>query len=520
MVLVVSWSNSTGEAQRNWKIGIGIHNVSEIVICTVIVLIRMRIARHRKSLLVVAALLVMTAGVLAYLKLTKPKPWSHDRMVEGAIHSVSTGMICGGKEIVVAAGFVRGSGKELIRVVCCYDSLYGRVMWEKRKGGYLDRDVSQVNVSMDGNGDVLVSSFKRVSNQHSMAKLEKLCGADGSPIWEKEFSVDDSPYLIPFTPPAIDVSGNVWVIALEQKLNVRLNSLLLLSGRDGTLISTSELSETSSDMSAAEVVCLKRGGALAFITRQVSGEFVYRFSSAGERLESYPLDFSTGATGTLNLRRYVDEERQRVIISEESWEDGYSTWGTSIVHTAAFSIEGGKKQWESSISLPGKWGHSEGYLPELCHLRPDGDLEYRYEVQVTDSKFDWQNWQVVKGIPLPARIREVRKCLERTLISGKDGSSGKAEAVTSWDNWFEAQELEAGTSTKENHRNGYELHGLGRYRCRDSRCWLPEASSTQPGVRRLCFRVVRTPSGSIILPRNPTGRNYLTGFKNWQIMAP
>ncbi|OYV07145.1 MAG: hypothetical protein CFE26_02535 [Verrucomicrobiales bacterium VVV1] len=519
-MLVVSWSNSTGEARRNWKIWIGFHNVSEIVVCAVILLIRMRIARHRKSLLVVAALLVMTAGVLAYLKLTKPKPWSHDRMAEGAIHSVSTGMIRGGKEIVVAAGFVRGSGNELIRVVCCYDALSGAVLWEKRKDGYLNQDAPQVNVSMDGNGDILVSSFRRVPSQHSVVTLAKLCGPDGSRIWEKEFSVVDSSYQIPFTPPAIDVSGNVWVIALEQKLNVRISSLILLSGGDGTLISTSELSESSSDTSAAEVVCLKRGGTLVFITRQVSGEFVYRFSSAGELLESYPLDFSTGGTGTLDIRRYVDEERQRFIISEESWEDGYSTWGTSNVHTAAFSIAGGKKQWESSIPLSGKWGHSEGYLPELCHLRPDGDLECRYEVYVTDSKFDWQHWKKVKGIPLPARISEVRKCLEKTLVSGKDGSKGMAKAVSSRDNWFELQELEAGTSTKEAHRYGHKVFGSGRYRCRDSRRWLLVAASGPAGVGRQSFRVVQTPSGRIILSRDPTDRNYLPGFKNWQIMAP
>lgn len=467
-----------------------------------------------------AALLVMTAGVLVYLKLTKPKPWSDDRMVEGAIHSVASGMIRGGKEMVVAAGFVRGSDKELIRVVCCYDALSGRVLWEKRKGGYLDQDVPQVNVSMDGNGDVLVSSFKSVPNQYSVVTLEKLSGPDASRIWEKEFTVVDGYYLIPLTPPAIDVSGNVWVIALEQKADVRMNSLLLLSGRDGTLISASELPESSIDTIAAEVVCLKRGGALVFTTWKNSGQFVYRFSSAGKQLESHPLDLSTEAGGALDLLRFVDEERQRIIISKHSWEDGYSTGATSIVLTAAFSMEGGRKQWESSISMPRNWEDSDGYLPEFCHLRPDGDLECRYEVQVTESKFDWQHWQVAKGIPLPERISEFKKCLERILVSGKDGSKGMAEAVSSWGNWFEAQELEAGTSTKEAHRYGHEVIGSERYRCRDSRRWLPEDPSTQSGVRRRCFRVVRTPSGRMILSRDPTDRNYLTGYKNWQIMAP
>jgi hypothetical protein len=491
----------------------------EMLVSAVIRLKSMRIVWIRKSVSILLALVLIAAGLSGFRHFTRPKPWSDDRMIEGVIYSVATGTITGGREIVVAGGFVHDPGKGLNRVVCCYDAATGRIFWENSQGGYADLPGLQMNVAIDGNGDIFVTSHKRFSDQNTVATLEKLKGPDGCRIWEKEFSVSDWLTGNRIIPPSLDHSGNIWLIESIVEGDSRLSRLRLLSGESGSVIAIRELTQSKGVYLSPETVCLKRGGALLFIFRDTGEQQVFRFSTAGEVLQCFPLVFSTGGTGTLNLRRYVDEERCRVLISEELWQHGYSSWGTSIVQTAAFSMESGEKLWETSNSLPGRWGHSEGYLPELAFLKSDGDLEYRHEALVIDTKIDWHRWKMVKGIPLPERVSEEWKRLERSLVSAADGSIGNAASVTSWENWFEAQEREAGTSTKEIYTNGQSLHGSGRFRCRDARRWLPASPSKQTGVRRQCFRVVRTPSGRLILSRDPNDRNFVPQVRNWQIRA-
>ena len=481
----------------------------------------------KKAVSVFLSIVLGAVGILAWWHLTTPKPWSDERMVEGAIYSIVAGKISGGREIVVAGGFVRGNEGKFSRVICCYDAENGQILWENNKTGYTDLGGLQVNVALDGNGEVIVTSHNSNSDQSGVATLEKLAGTTGDQLWVNDILVfrrasgTGYPTTNFIVTPSIDHFGNIWLIQPSSAGNRVQSHLCLFDARNGALVSRYHLTESEHRNLPSEVICLKGGGAIVFaFGSDMQQQYAFRFSNAGKLLHRFPVDFTTGSSSSLELRRYVDEEHHRIMVSVERWQDGYSKWGSSVVQTAAFSMESGSKLWESSSTLVGAWGHSEGCLSELAVLQPNGDLEYRQETQVAKKRLDWGHWKMVNGIPLPSSVIKHEKRLVRSLVSGSDGLVGKPEPVSGLNNWFEAQEKESGTTTKEIYKKGFlEFHSLGRIRCRDARRWLAADNRIDAGGKMLCFRVVRSPSGRVILSRDPNDRDFESQFMNWQIKA-
>ncbi len=481
---------------------------------------------RRRAVSAILSMLLAAAGILGWWHFTKPNPWSDEREVEGAIYSAVTGKNPEGREILVAGGFQRRDARGFSRAICCYDVKNGQILWENDKAGYLELRGLQMNVAMDDKGDIFVTSHSSPFGHCRDATLEKLSGSSGNLIWAKDISVfpwiSTGGYQMEnfIVPPSIDLLGNIWLVeptSAGPRYQVRL---CVFDGLGGSLINDCPLNGSENLYTLPEIDCLKMGGALVFASGRGTEQSAYRFSAAGKLLHQFPVDFPPGSSGSLNLRRFVDEKHQRILISEEEWQDGYDIWGSSLIKTAAFDLKSGKKQWESSSKLQGTWGHTEGCLPQLTLLRANGDLEYRHESRIANKRIDWHRWESFGGIPLPARVITDKKCLARSLVSTADGSVGKSTLISSSENWFETQDQESGATTKEIYKQGFlEFYSLGRIRCRDARRWLPAATQTETGRQIQCFRVVRTPSGRVILSRDPNDYDFRPGERKWQIRA-
>lgn len=485
----------------------------------------MKIAARKQVVFPLLITLLAAIGIFGWWHFTKPQPWSDDRVSEGAIYSIASGVLHKEREIVVAGGFIHSDENGFNKVICCYDAKNGEILWENREAGYLDTAGLQIHVALDHNGDVFVTSHQPHQDQRNIATLEKRSGVNGTLIWTKNVTVIPKlliggyPVDHLILPPAIDPLGKIWVIeATAEKLRSRIR-LCQFDGQNGSKVNESFLTEFDYLHLLPEIICLKTGGAVVFASGGSDKQTAFRFSAAGKLLHQFQLDFSTSGSDLLSLRRYVDEARKRILISNETWQNGYDKWGSSSVKTAAFCLESGNKQWESLIALQGEWGHHEGYLPELAAIQSNGDLEYRHESQNTTVKIDWRRWNLSYGIPLPAHTKEISKRLIMSHVSGTDGSVGKPRFENHRKNWFQVQAEDAGTSSQEIYRTDNRFSDLGRIRCRDARQWLPSVNQTDARKRKPCFRVIRTPSGRIILSRDPNDKSYGSKSSNWQVKA-
>jgi hypothetical protein len=460
---------------------------------------------------------------------TKFKSWSDDRGLSGVICSVATGEIPERREIIVVGGLLKKSEKSHGNLVCCYDADTGKILWEHQDGEFFDWKHLQVWVSLDMQGDVFIASC--TPNLTTTSKLEKRSGLDGHLMWRMDFTKQKGlfssggwqfrDYIFP---PSVDRTGNVWLLRTENPGKSGVIHLSLLNGRNGELISSSLVAEkVPYSIRPKDFVCLEGGGAILFHSYG-HARYVTRYSADGKQISQFPVTRTSDNYQPEDFRLFVDERHQRIILCDEvktdvGWPDS-PRWGSREVGVVAFSITSGTKLWDTSIDLEGGWGYARGYIPELVRLLPKGDLEFRHEEPVTRKRINWRKWTEYKGIPVPERIIEKKTRLLRTIMSGEDGSVGKADVVKSAGSWFQVQLEESGSSTKEIFDLRFRLYLEGENRCRDSRSWRP-AEEDGPGSQKThCFRVLRCPSGRAVLSRDPQAFYYGHRENLWQVSSP
>ncbi len=247
-----------------------------------------------------------------------------------------------------------------------------------------------------------------------------------------------------------------------------------------------------------------------------------RFSSKGELLCQFSVEYSDyERIDAIELRRYVDENHRRIILLNECWRGFCTMRGGNHIHAASFSLEGGRKQWESIYQFKKEPNWLAGHLPELVVVRKDGDLELRDGIQIQKKKTNWLRWRIHKGVPTPERSLAFRRSLSRTFISGTYGTPTKTTLEPSLKNWFEVQETEAGTATREIFVSGHDLYhySSGKVRCLDARRWLPNQSSDETTHKQHCFRLVLTPSGQAVMARDPNDRHFNEPLHHWQVIG-
>jgi hypothetical protein len=458
---------------------------------------------------------------------TKLKSWSDTRNLPGVICSVATGDIPEHREIVVVGGLLKKTEKSHSNLVCCYDADTGKILWEHKDGEFFDWKHPQVWVSLDLQGDVFIASC--TPKLTTTAKLEKRSGLDGHLMWRMDFtkqkglfSSGGSQFRDYIFPPSVDRAGNVWLLRTENPGKSGVIHLSLLNGRNGELISSSLVAgESPYGFRPKDFICLEGGGAILFHSYGYA-RYVTRYSADGNQISRFPVTGTSDNYQPEDFRLFVDERRQRIILCDEVKTDvGLSAqWGSREVGVAAFSMTSGTKLWGTSIDVEGGWGYARGYVPELVRLLPKGDLEFRHEEPVTRKRINWRKWTEYKGIPVPERIFEKKTRLLRTLMSGEDGSVGKADVVKSTGSWFQVQLEESGSSTKEIFDLRFRLYLEGKNRCRDSRSWRPAEEDGPGSPKTHCFRVVRCPSGRAVLSRDPQAFYYGHRDNLWQVRSP
>ncbi len=465
--------------------------------------------------------------------ITKPEPWSDERIPEGSIYSLATGITSEVGEIAVAGGFLRADPTGYDRVVCCYEVKSGRILWEQRDAGYPEVDGLQIHVCIDNTGDVILASHKPFTPQSPEASVAKLDGPTGRLIWERKLNV--SPVhtdqgVMPgiFERPVLDAHRNIWLAEYIASGYRNKPQIVVLDGCHGKLVFQRQLHESRCEASGdvgffqwpLQIECLDEGGAFVLAVDYDGRPHAVRFSSEGKSACRFSIEFpGDKPADALELRGFVDEKHRRITFIKECWRGFCTMRGSNHVHATAFSLDAGKKQWEAIHELGPENCHSAGHLPELAVLRKNGDLELRHEAQVPETKTNWLRWGIYKGIPMPERTVSATRRLARTVISGADGSIRNVVVDSSLENWFEVQTTEAGTSTREIFVSGYGFshYVAGRVRCPDPRRWMPARNTEGSTPKQNVFRLVRSPSGQSVMARDD--RRYMGENFRWQLMG-
>ncbi len=478
------------------------------------------------------ATLASTVALFAWWQITKPKPWADIRNTDGRIYSLATGKIQDFGEIAVAGGFLRHDSKEYNSVVCCYEAKTGHILWENRYDSYTDLRGLQIYICIDGAGDVLVTSHKPLTSAVPEAIVRKLSGSTGNLIWAK--SIQTAPRRDPHNAPGlierpvIDPRGNIWLVEFIRVENDYTPQVVLLDGLSGNTKFQRQLNRSFDELPSSvqfapwpiQIECLEDGGAVVFAIDKSDRQHALRFSSSGELYCHFSILFSGDERADpLEIRRYVDEKNRRIITVKECWRGFCTSGNKGHVHAACFSLEDGRKIWES-VFVPEPSSASfylAGHLPELGILRMSGDLELRSNTKRMEKKTNWYRWSLGKGIPMPESAIVPRSYRASTLI---DGTVSNIILDSSSNDWFQVQASEAGTATRETFVFGYDLfhYSEGRVRCKDARRWLPNPANESSTEYPQCFLLVKTPAGSTIMARDPNDRYPLSVY-NWQVLG-
>lgn len=464
----------------------------------------------------------------------KLKPWSDERPVEGAIYAVATGRRSDGCEIVVAAGFIRPQPGPYQLVLCCYDAKTGRRLWEQDEPGYGDLLGLQIHLAMDSAGDLFLTSHHLRNPSSPGAKIQKLSGVSGKPIWTRDIKAglarDYGGTKIPgyLDPPQVDAQGHVWLIDTKysQSAASKIHRLVKLDGHNGKPIFETDIDGIPCRGAARmhmingsiSIHCTSEGTATVFASDFSGYLYFLHYSGNGKVIRKINCRMPDKIS---DARQFVDEEHERVTFSGECWRGFCTANGSEHVHMASFSMATGTKLWDEVYEVSRyNYVRPSGHLHELAALRSDGDIELRDATKIEQRRILWTRWPSASGIPVPLVIRDQKAVSAIQLVSGLDGSTKKVKAKPNVGNWFQVQCEEAGRSTLDSFtvRDAEGFQSGGRMRCADARQWLPNHS----GGRALSFRSVRTPSGRTILSRDPWSiKNYsLNGLgSNWRIMG-
>lgn len=464
---------------------------------------------------------LLAATFFVWRNAIKPKPWSDDRPVEGAIYSVATGRRSDGCEIVVAVGFIRPQPGPYHLVLCCYDAETGSRLWEHDEPRYGDLRGLQIHLAMDSAGDLFLTSHHLRDPSSPGATIQKLSGISGKPIWTRDIKAglarNYSGTKIPgyLDAPQVDSQGHVWLIDIKysQSADSKIQRLVKLDGHNGKPIFETDIDGVPCrDPERMEVIngsinihCSSEGTATVFASDFSGNLYFLRYSGNGQVISRINCRMPAKIS---DARQFVDEEHERVTFSGECWRGFCTAKGPEHVHMASFSMKTGTNLWEE-VHEVNRWNYASpsGHLHELAELRSDGDLVLRNATKIEQRRILWTRWPSASGIPVPLVIRDQKNVSAIQLVSGLDGSTKKVTPKTKVANWFQIQCEKAGSSTLESFTvlSAEGFQSGGRMRCADARQWLRDPSGSRP----VSFRSVRTPSGRTILSRDPWGlQNY------------
>lgn len=455
--------------------------------------------------------------------------WSGDRAGRGVISSMATGTLPEGRDIVVVGGVLAKASHGYAVHVCCHDAESGKILWEQQGGnfGLHDLDDLQVWVAVDRHGDVFTTSAMQAPK---MARLEKRTGADGRLLWSRDithpgnFRRRGELLANHWLPPVVRGDGNLWVLGTAVGQTAGDPRLYLVNGQTGETMAHAPMEENQMPgIQFMDLMGLDGGGALLVYVKD-NRPYIAHYSAAGTRIGGFAVTSMSGSLDWKELRVFVDERNQRVWFCEEEQRGGWSAaeWSSRGLVVSAYSLATGARLWSAGVMAEGEWGTPKGRIPDLFHLRPDGDLEVRHEFMEEVKKKDWLKWRVRKGLPMPRHKTIQRKRLLTTLVLGANGMHGDPVAMPkSVKNWFYLQAKQAGPSTQEERYNlSHFMHVGTVVRCRDSRHWLPVGTDAQGVPDMQCFRMVRTPSGRVVYARDP--RDFIPYSREnlWQVRSP